>query len=243
MGAPGSGKSTICDYFWGPHELRLSDQLPPYEWGEFVDELTRLFGLIKKHPTLPAAVRMNNRSLRKMATVHRAPLAYGPYIQTGLAQRGLGFGWRMKDMGIDMDELRPFFRLMPVSIGVAVTRCPTDIVEQRNHARKLVKETAHEDRAHMVALMLPAIDVALEELNARGVPILEVSTEQDIDASREEIRAFSMQSSFEPETLGRRSQAPILSAPYWWVGPGERGPLPQPHPREEWRPYGTGHSN
>jgi len=146
----------------------------------------------------------------------------GPYLQTCLAQRGLGFGWRMQDMGISMDELEPYFQLMPVSIGVAVTRCPQDEVERRNHARKLVKETAHEDRAHMVALMQPAIERAIEVLNARGVPVLEVSTEQSIGDAREEIRAFSLREPFEPEASGRSCEVEVLQTPHFWLGPGFR---------------------
>lgn len=217
MGAPGSGKSTLCDHFWGPHELPIEDRLPPEKWKAFLDEIGRLFHLIREHPTYDAAIRMNNRSIRKIATVARGPTQKkGPYIQTALAQRGLGFGWRMHDMGIPLTELRRYFHLMPVSIGVAVTRCPQRVVEERNHARRLVKETAHEDRAHMVGHMLPAIDIALEVLHDRRVPILEVSTEQHIDAAREDLRRFSARSPFEQEASGRSCEVEILQPPYWW---------------------------
>ena len=216
-GAPGSGKSTLCDPVWGPHELQIDSRLPPEKWHDFLNEITRLFHLIGTHPTIEAALRMNNRSVRKMATVARSDSPKGPYVQTSLAQRGLGFGWRMHDMGINLFELKHYFRLMPVSIGVAVTRCPQEEIERRNHARKLVKETAHEDRAHMVGHMLPAIEVALEVLNARGVPILEVSTDQPIEQARQDIKAFAMQEPFDSEASGHSCKSEVLSAPPWWI--------------------------
>jgi hypothetical protein len=121
-----------------------------------------------------------------------------------------------------MTELEPFFELMPVSIGVVVTRCAQDEVERRNHARKLVKETAHEDRAHMVALMQPAIEKAVEVLNARGVPILEVSTEQRVEDSREEVRNFSAREPYDSEASGRSCEMEVFQTPNFWLGPGFR---------------------
>ena len=220
-GAPGSGKSTLCDPLWGPHELPIERRLPPAMWHDFLNEITRLLCIVRPHPTFQAALRMNNRSIRKMATVARAKTVWHegykrPYVQTGLVQRGLGFGWRLHDMGIDLQELTHYFRLMPVSIGVAVTRCPQEEIERRNHARKLVKETAHEDRAHMVTLMLPAIEVALGVLDARGVPILEVSTDQPIEQARQEVVSFVMQEPFDSEASGHSCEGEVLSAPPWW---------------------------
>lgn len=242
MGAPGSGKSTICDAFWGPHALQIEHRYPPARWEPFLNEIDRLFCLIRSHPTFEAALRMNNRSIRKVSTVARDS-SPGPYIQTCLAQRGLGFGWRMVDLGVPIDQLCRYFELMPVSIGVAVTRCPTAVVEARNHARKLVKATAHEDRAHMVTLMLPAIEVAIEVLNGRGVPVLEVSTDQQVEASRKEIRAFSMRQPFDDEAAGRGCEVEVLQAPSFWLGPGFRKSVPPTNNGSErpedvkWYPY------
>jgi len=214
-GAPGSGKSTLCDVLWGPHALPIENRLPPASWLDFLNECTRLFHLIKPHPTYPAALRMVNRSVRKMATVARMP-GNGPYIQTGLVQRGLGFGWRLNDMSKDLNEIRHYFELMPVSIGVAVTRCPQEIVEQRNHARKLNPATAHEDRAHMVALMQPAIEIAIDVLKKRGVPIVEVDTSGSVDEARARLVEFAGRPPFDPEASGHRCQASVLSAPPFW---------------------------
>jgi hypothetical protein len=260
-GPPGSGKSTLCDAIWGPHDLPIENRLPPAAWHDFLNEITRLFHLIKPHPTFPAALRMVNRSVRKIATVARMPggsggidlrvddpldtgarynlgagaaCPRGPYIQTGLAQRGLGFGWRLNDMGRDLNELRHYFRLMPVSLGVAITRCPPEVVEQRNHARKLVPATAHEDRAHMVRLMQPAIEIAIEVLRERGVYLIEVDTSGSVDEARARLVEFAGARSFivgrswavdstpadaethNPPALGHSPEVEVLSPPPWW---------------------------
>lgn len=214
-GPPGSGKSTLCDYFWGPHALPIENRLPPLAWHDFINEIGRLFYLIRKHPTLDAAVRMNNRSIRKIATVTRTK-AGSPYIQTALAQRGLGFGWRLNDLGIDLNELRHFYRLMPVSIGVVFTECPAEIVKQRNHDREKVKATAHENRAFMHDLMLPAIELAKEELRARGVPVAVIDTTQPIDLARSRLRDLAAHAPFDPAASGPGRQVEILSPPFWW---------------------------
>jgi hypothetical protein len=226
-GPPGCGKSTLCDSLWGPHELPIEDRLPPVGWHDFINEITRLFHLIRAHPTFPAAVRMNNRSVRKIATVARAKSVKGwkpeirqdmdmPYIQTALVQRGLGFGWRMCDMGISLQELKGYFRHMPVSIGVVVCECDSEIIKERNHLRRQVPETAHEDRAHMVDLMLPAIDVALETLDARGIPIRRVSTDQPVDDARAELIKFAANPPCDAAKGGFGNQMEIFPAPPWW---------------------------
>lgn len=213
-GSPGSGKSTLCDAFWGPHALEINNDLPPLSWQPFINEVTKLFAIIEPHPTIEAAIRMNNRSFRKMATVARMPGSF-PYIQTGLVQRITGFGWRMQDMGEDLSQLVPALKTMPVSIGVVFTKCDPEIVKQRNHARKQVPETAHEDRAHMVDLMAPAIELAKEVLHERGVPIAEISTEQPIEDARRELVAFAlknMQSAAAMSDVTTQIQSP----PSWW---------------------------
>lgn len=215
-GPPGSGKSTLCDAFWPPHAVPIEHRLlPPVAWHDFLNEIGRLFWLIREHPSFDAAVRMNNRSIRKIATVARMA-GEGPYIQTALVQRGLGFGWRMNEIGIDLNELRHFFRLMPVSIGVAVARCPAEIVKQRNFQREQVKATAHENRAFMHDLMLPAIELALEVLRARGVPIVEIDTTQPIDVARKQLVEFAGQEPFDASQGRLGGEVAVLSPPVWW---------------------------
>lgn len=200
---------------------------------DFLNEITRIFYLIRKHPEMQAAVRMTNRSIRKIATVARAlpevtlhipphktwptDSVPRPYIQTALVQRGLGLGRRMADMGISMQELKHFFRLMPVSIGVVFCECDPEIVKERNHLRRTVKETAHEDRAYMVDNMLPAIEVAKEVLDGRRVPILTIDTEQPIEQARSQLVEFATRTSFNTAPVGLADQVEVLSPPPWWV--------------------------
>jgi hypothetical protein len=220
-GPPGVGKSTICDPIWGPHDIEIRDIPPPPQWHDFTNEVTRLLTLIRDHPTFVAAVRMNRRSMRKMATVdyldptpeNKRPV----YIQTGFIQRGLGFGWRMQDMGIPMDELRHFFRLMPLSVGVAFLHCDRHVVEQRNRDREKVKETAHENREHMVKLMEPAIAVAQECLSGRGVKILKLNTgDGTADECREKLLDFAGRNPCHLPPNGPGRQDPPVQAPPWW---------------------------
>ena len=215
-GFPGSGKSTLADPIYGPHAIQIEGGLPPAQWHDFCNEITRLFYLIRKHPTFVAAIRMNNRSIRKIATVARRQ-DQAVYVQTALAQRGLGFGWRLNDLGIDLNELRHFYRLMPVSVGVAVTRCPPQTVIERNHERTKIERTAHENRDFMVPLMQPAIELALEVLSGRGVPIIEIDTTQPIDVARKQLLDFAGQEPFDATQTGPGSEMAFLSPPVWWL--------------------------
>lgn len=232
-GPPGVGKSTLCDPLWGPHSIPLSDIPPPTDFHDFINEVTRLFGVVREHPSFVAAVRMNRRSLRKMAAVNS--MEGGPYIQTGFVQRGLGFGWRLVDMGKPVEELWHFFRLMPASLGVVFLEATAEALVERNRAREQVKETAHENRAFMGPLMKPAIEFAKEVLNARGVPVRTIDTSGDIERARKELVAFARDRHgaveheikipavapryMEPgysSPAGFSRQAPVLSPPTWW---------------------------
>lgn len=252
-GPPGVGKSTLCDPIWGPHDIEPRDIAPPVEWHDFGNEVTRLLGLVSRHPTFTAAVRMNRRSMRKMACVNSIPSStprlapgerepgpatpwlYQTYIQTGFVQRGLGFGWRLVDMGKPVEELYHFFRLMPASLGVVFLETDPEALKDRNKAREKVKETAHENRAFMGPLMQPAIEFAKEVLNERGVPLRTIDTSGDIDTARAELVAFAHEQEqalghchvpalrpgyLEPRNAaqaGFGNQVKVLStSPVWW---------------------------
>lgn len=202
--------------------MPLDEDLPPARWHDFINEITRLFYVIRESPSIEAAVRMNRRSMRKMSMVTKtnvlgadAPVKE-PYIQNGFVQRGLGFGWRMNQLGIPLDELRQFFWLMPVSIGVVFLTAKANTIMQRNHDRKLVPETAHEDRAYQVLLMAPAITLAKEVLTDRGVDIVTISTEQPIEDARAELVAFANHKPHYTETPRPGSEVAAVSAPVWF---------------------------
>lgn len=243
-GPPGAGKSTICDPIWHHKAIDWDGKLPPSSWRPFLDEMTVLFGLIRGHWSFVPAVRMNNRSVRKMATVARMPVklicsgdpegSYDPmlpsktprrlyvqrhYIQTGLVQRGLGFGWRLNQMGADVNLIRRFFWLMPVSIGVAFLEADDATIIARNNARKQVAATAHEDRAFMVPLMREPIRIAKEVLRDRGVPVVEIDVQaQSPDEARGHLLAFADNPPCHAATLGSGGEMATVSAPPPWWG-------------------------
>jgi hypothetical protein len=177
-----------------------------------------LFMAIRGHWSFIPAYRMNNRTFRKMATVARMRTepARPVYVQTGFVQRGLGFGWRLNQAGGDINLIRPFFRTMPVSVGVAFLEAPPEVIIARNNARKLVPATAHEDREYQVPLMQEPIRIAKEELRDRGVPIIEIDTTQHIEEARQQLLHFSGIEPFDSEADGPRCEIPILQAPDWW---------------------------
>lgn len=226
-GPPGSGKSTLCDPIWGPHDIEFDGRNPPEAWHDFLNETSRLLTLLGKlqghdNRDFIAAVRMTRRTMRKMATVARnvrncdyvgsGEEGLLPYIQTGFAQRGLGYGRRLVDVKADVNEIRHFFRLMPVSIGVAIASADVATIVARNQKRATVAETAHENREAMVEPMQPAIAVMREVLAERGVPVIDIDTTKPIDDARAELVAFSQREPFACIDASR----PDLSAPVWW---------------------------
>lgn len=227
-GPPGAGKSTLCNPICHEHSITWDGKLPPAYWRPFLDEMTALFGLIRGHWSFVPAVRMNNRSARKMATVERmlptdAPVTFGydspaeVYVQTGLVQRGLGFGWRLNQAGADVNLIRPFFWRMPVSVGVVFLEADDESVIARNKARKEVAATAHEDRSFMVPLMREPIRIAKEVLGERGIPVLELDVQhQPIETARERLLAFADQGMCHAASLRSGCQNTVLSPPAWW---------------------------
>jgi hypothetical protein len=212
---PGAGKSTICDPIWHHKAITWDGLPPPAYWRPFIDEITTLFGLIRRHPTIEAAVRMNNRSLRKMATVGRMD-GDKTYIHTGLVQRGLGFGWRLADMGADVNLIRRYFWLMPVSLGVAWLKIDPETVKERNRARRLVPATAHEDRSHMIAPMMAALPVALDVLHERGVSAIEIDTTLPVDDARQLLIDYADKQARDTPPARSGGEVPLLSLPAWW---------------------------
>lgn len=216
-GTPGAGKSTICNPIWHEHSIQWDGMLPPADWEPFLSEITTLFSLIRNHWSYVPAVRMVNRSIKKMATVSRLT-EDRPYIQTGLVQRGLGFGWRLYEQGADVNLIREYFWKMPISLGVAFLEADIDTLLARNAAREKVQATAHENRSYQVHLVQPAIKIAKEVLRARGVPVISIDVQnQSPDSARSELVAFANDQLGDFEALGHRREVGILQfAPKWW---------------------------
>jgi hypothetical protein len=209
-GAPGSGKSTLCDHFWHPHAIRWTDDPGvPQEWDGLLEVCDSLLEGLKDHPTYPNLLGMTKRSLHKMATVYRRQDS-AVYIQTGFAQRGLGFGWRLAERG-KVDLVREYFQLMPVSLGVVLVDCPIEVAIERNRQRELNPVTAYENRAHMVPLMHDAIVVMLEELYDRGVAVAQVDATKPIDDARRDLVRFAAERAAQTEAA--RSGGEVAPVP------------------------------
>jgi hypothetical protein len=232
-GPPGCGKSTLCYPVWGDKSVGWDGKLPQAYWKPYLDETTVLMRLVMDHPSIEAVIRMNDRSAKKMSTVERMDpsiVAAGQtpditrgkvesnstFIHTGLVQRILGFGWRLKHMNRDVNLIRRALWLMPVSVGVAFLEASDVTIEARNKARESVKETAHENRAFQVPLMREAIGIAKDVLRERGIPIIEIDVEQSIEAARAELLAFAAGASVAPQVGPSGEMALLQSPPQWW---------------------------
>lgn len=219
FGPPGVGKSTLCYPIWGDKEVTWDGKLPPASWESFCDVTTQMMRLVLDHPTIVAVLRMNNRSFRKMSCVSRMPAdsTRPAFIQTGLIQRGLGFGWRLNQMGRDVNLIRPWFELMPVSIGAAYLKASVETVEQRNRMRLENPATRHENRDFQARLMQEPIRIALEVLRGRGVPIIEIDTERPVDEGRRQLLDFASQEPCHLAQAGSSGEVEVLQlAPPWW---------------------------
>lgn len=172
-GAPGSGKSTLCDDLWPPRCIEWDGRPHPEEWRPFLDCVDRLLKRIAGHPSHGACVSMIERSFRKMATVARMddPRVY---VQTGFAQRGLGIGWRLRDP----EEIADYYETMPVSLGVVFLHADVSEVQRRNVERG-------KDRSFMVPLMETPRRIAVDVLRRRGVPVTDIDTSQSVESCRE----------------------------------------------------------
>lgn len=163
-GPPGVGKSTLVDPLWHPRAIEPDGRGFPAEWSDFLECTARLLDRVRGHASFNKCLSMVNRSFRKMSTVARMQ-SDRIYIQTGLAQRGLGIGWRLNDP----EEIAEYFTLMPVSIGVALLYADVETVQRRNVERG-------KDRSFMVPLMERPWQIARDVLRARGVEVLELDT-------------------------------------------------------------------
>ena len=240
-GPPGGGKSTLCYPIWGDRSVTWDGKLPPAYWRPFLDEITALCGLVQDHPSFQAVLRMNDRSAKKMATVERMPaphkasqqgIVFGDvegvlfgedtllcktFVQTGLVQRILGFGWRLAEMGRDVNLIRTALWRMPVSVGVVFLEADLETLRARNREREKTPATAHENRSHQIPFMLEAIPIAKDVLHARAIPVLDLDVQhQPIEAARAQLLDFAAKGPCLAAQVGRCPEVSLLSPPAWW---------------------------
>ena len=222
-GPPGCGKSTLCyknsdgSELWGDKSIGWDGKLPPAYWRMFLDEITTLCGLVQDHPSYAAVLRMNDRSAKKMATVERMQ-DERTFVQTGLVQRILGFGWRLHEMGRDVNLIRPALWRMPVSVGVAFLEADLETILARNRKRETVAATSHENRSHQVPHMLPAIAIAKEALLERGVNMVEIDVQRrSIESDRAQLLEFAGQELCHAAAFRSGCEMATVSVPPpWW---------------------------
>jgi hypothetical protein len=178
-GPPGVGKSAICDPLWHPRAIEWDGKGYPVEWQTFVAVVDRLLTRIERHPSGRKCGRIVERSLRKIATVSRLRRD-GVYVQTGIAQRALGIGWRLGD---DVDAIADYYLTMPVSVGVVFLTAPVNVVQERNVSRG-------KDRAWMVPLVEESMGIGRAILRDRGVPVLELDTRNPVADNIASIKRF-----------------------------------------------------
>lgn len=215
-GVPGCGKSTLCYPIWADRSVTWDGKLPPAYWRLFLDELTTLMELVQDHPSIQAVLRMNDRSAKKMATVERMDQD-GCFLQTGLVQRILGFGWRLHDMGQDINLIRPALWRMPVSVGAAFLEADLETILHRNQEREKTPATAHENRSYQVHHMMACMPLAKEVLRERGVPVIEIDVQnQTIEDARAQLVEFSKRDPCDAARMTRDCRELIISTPFWW---------------------------
>ena len=183
FGVPGAGKSSILDDIWPPNCIEGNAPFP-VEWSNFIVVVAELLGEVKDHPSYSACESMVARSMKKLANV-AASTADRVYIQTGFAQRGLGFGWRLDDPS----KVKKYYETMPISIGVILLECDEEVAIERNIQRGL--EDPKKDRSDLVPLMQESLEVAKTALRHRGAPFLVLNTEDEIHFNQQRILSFA----------------------------------------------------
>jgi len=213
MGPPAVGKSSLCDPLWPPHAIDWkSDQISmPEGWKPYLKLVIEYLKKVESHPTYEACKGMTARSIRKMAAVSQSQNDH-VYTQTGLAQRGLGFGWRLDDP----EEIREYFEAMPVSLGCVSLQAPPDVLKSRNKARESFEETKHENRSFMIDPMIRPQEIAVEVLGKR-CPLLQIDMTQPIEESRKLLHDFGLslagtKQAIQQEPAGFNYQEALVSA-------------------------------
>lgn len=187
MGVSGVGKTTLCTPWCNPNEYSQEPFPIPKGWQEFVDCCRRLCERVKREG--PGGGRSGTWRRTQNAIWRQARIASradgGVYMNVGIAHRGLSIAWRLPDI----EEIAEFYRLMPVSIGVASLYAADDTVVARNIQRG--KTITNKQRAELALKMEAGRPACVAAMKARGIPLIEIDTTEPVDDNVARLRAFA----------------------------------------------------
>lgn len=181
FGAPGVGKSTLCNATWSP-SVPSDGKAHPADWQPFLDCAERLARAIGHQRRGEHWRQMFEKALRKVATLQRMP--GGVYAGVGLVMRGIDLGWRVPE-GTDLAE---FFRLVPAPAAAISLYADVETIRQRNRERG--RTMPSRELSAVAATYEAPRRLAVAILRARGVPVLELDTRNPADDNRSRIAAF-----------------------------------------------------
>jgi hypothetical protein len=176
FGAPGVGKSALCNDLWPP-SVEWDGLPPPDDWAPFIDYAHS----IVMHTGEDHWRRMFDKAVRKMATLQRSGAAYAG---VGLVMRGLDLCWRQPRLGL----VAGYFRLMPLPAGAISLYADLATIEARNRER--AKAQPSRELSKLAHLNEAPRRLVMSLLKDRGVPLLELDTRQPITDNVARIRSF-----------------------------------------------------
>lgn len=177
FGAPGVGKSALCNDLWPP--VVPWDGLPlPDHWLAFASWADRIY--IRTEYSHWRT--MFEKACRKMATLSRAP--GDGYVGVGLAQRGLDLCWR----GCDINTVKEYCRRMPLPAGLVSLYADQATIRARNIGRG--RHNPYRRLPHLAHLNDTPREIVTDALRKRGVPVLELDTRNEIAGNVDSIRRF-----------------------------------------------------
>lgn len=183
MGPTGVGKTAICNQLSVPEDIEWDGKPPPIEWAEFLQISDQLHYEIIG-PGLDGCLRRTENAVNRIATVFRKP-EDDCYINIGLAHRGLSLGWRLPKLEMVAD----FFRLMPISVGIASLSCDRDTLRKRNLMRG--KTIPNKQRWELAYRMESVREFAVSILRDRGVRVIEIDTTKSIESNVQRLLTFA----------------------------------------------------
>jgi hypothetical protein len=187
MGVSGVGKTTLCTPWCNPNDYSQEPTAIPRAWEEFVDCCQRLCARVKRDG--PGGGRSGTWRRTQNAIWRQARIAVRQsdetYMNVGIAHRGLSIAWRLPEI----DEIAEFYRLMPVSIGVASLYADDAVVVARNLQRG--KTIANKQRSDLALKMESGRPACVAAIKARGIPLIEIDTSLPVKDNVAKLRDFA----------------------------------------------------